>query len=487
MKTTQKTQPTQTVATRRDFLKTSMLTALGLGAASSGLLRLKAVPATPALRSTGDISATRPRPTGNKPVYDLTTQPLAKVRVAIIGLGGRGTSVLNNILNVEFAEVTALCDILPDKVDRALKAAKTKRGFTPRAYSGSDSIWEKLVEQDNIDVVYVDTPWEWHVPMCEKAMLAGKHAFVEVAAALTVDECWRLVDISEKTQRHCPIMENCCYGEEELFVLNLTRNNVFGDLTHAECAYLHNMRANLFWLGKEGAWRREYHKTLDGNLYPTHGLGPVCQYMNIGRGDNMKHLVSMSSREAGLTQYLAEHNPNNGQHAGEKYICGDMNTSLIKTEQGRTIMVQHDVVGSRPYSRINALYGVHATYFDYPPRLALDTPAAYGLTAKDSDDWLNEKDMKKMRDKFTHPLWKQLQTRAKGSGHGGMDFVINYRMLDCLRQGITPDMTVYDAAAWSSILELSVKSVASGSAPQPIPDFTRGAWKTIKPLGIVTA
>jgi hypothetical protein len=320
--------------------------------------------------------------------------------------------------------------------------------------------------------------------MCLGAMEHGKHAFVEVAAALTVDDCWRLVDASERLQRHCVMLENCCYGENELFVLSLARQGVFGQLTHAECAYLHDLRGLLFTYNAEGDWRRGYHTQYNGNLYPTHGLGPVAQYLGVGRGDQFKFLVSMSSPEMSLTHFRAGHNPNGGAQAGETYTCGDMNTSLIKTELGRTIMVQHDVVSPRPYSRINALYGTGAVFFDYPARLSVDHPKEFGLDAGGSEEWLSDKDLKTMRDQFTHPLWKKLEQRAKGGGHGGMDFVMSWRLLDCLRRGVTPDSVVYDAAAWSSIIETSVHSVANGSAPVTIPDFSRGLWKTMQPLGL---
>jgi hypothetical protein len=318
-------------------------------------------------------------------------------------------------------------------------------------------------------------------------MELGKHALVEVAAALTVDDCWKLVDASERRQRHCVLLENCCYGENELFVLNLARQGVFGQLTHAECAYLHDLRSLLFTRDTEGDWRRSYHTKYNGNLYPTHGLGPVAQYLGAGRGDRLKFLVSMSSPERSLTQYREEHQPNGGAQNGEKYICGDMNTSLIKTELGRTILVQHDVVSPRPYSRINALYGTGAVFFDYPARLSINQPKDYGLDAESSEEWLSEKDLGTMREKFGHPLWKRLAERAQGGGHGGMDFVMNWRLLDCLRRGATPDSVVYDAAAWSSIIEASVQSVARGSAPVALPDFTRGLWKTMKPLAIAEA
>jgi hypothetical protein len=270
-------------------------------------------------------------------------------------------------------------------------------------------------------------------------------------------------------------------------VLNLARQGVFGTLTHAECGYIHDLRGVLYELGSEGDWRRDYHERLDGNLYPTHGLGPVAQYLSVGRGDRFRFLVSTSSLEAGLTEHRNETKPNGGRHAGETYICGDMNTSILKTERGRTIMLQHDVVNPRPYSRINALCGTRATFFDYPARLAIDHPAHYGLESRGAHEWLNEKDLAKMRAKFTHPLWRELAARAAGSGHGGMDFVMNYRHLDCIRQGVTPDSDVYDAAAWSCIVELSTRSVATGSAPVNFPDFTRGLWPTMTPLGIAEA
>jgi len=474
---------------RRDFLRTSALGGLGaslaltLGGTASAGDEAKPVTLANGMVIKPDIGTTRPRPNGHKPVHDLTTKPLAKVRVAHIGLS-RGMTHVNDTLNLDFAEVVAVCDLRDDRAKRAADVCEKKSGKRPEVYSGSENIWEKLVDRDDLDVIYVSTPWAWHVPMAVRCMERGKHAFVEVASAVTVDECWKLVDTSERTQRHCVMLENCCYGENELFILNMAREGVFGELTHAECAYIHDLRGLLFALGTEGDWRRDYHWQYDGNLYPTHGLGPVAQYMGIGRGDQFKHLVSMSSPERGLTKWRAEHNPNGGKHAGEKYICGDMNTSIIKTELGRTIMIQHDVISPRPYSRINALSGTEATFFDYPARLALNSPKKYRLEAKGSHSWLNDADLAAMRKLFTHPLWSKLAERAKGGGHGGMDFVMNWRHLDCIRQGITPDSVVYDAASWSSIIELSSLSVATGSMPVTIPDFTRGLWKTMQPLAI---
>jgi hypothetical protein len=480
---------------RRNFLGNSALVGLGasvLGvAANPATGQAAASPADSVKLASGvvlkrDIGATRPRPAGQQPVHQLTTPPLERVRTAFIGCGGRGSSLLGDVLAIDFTEVVAVCDKRPERAEAAAKRVEKARGKRPAVFGGTEQIWEKLCELDGIDVVYVATPWEWHVPMAVRSMERGKHAFVEVSAAVTIDECWQLVDTSERTQRHCLILENCCYGENELFVLNMAREGVFGDLTHAECAYIHDLRGLLFDLNGEGGWRRNFHIQYDGNLYPTHGLGPVAQYLGIGRGDQFKFLVSMSSPEKGLSKWRQDHTPNGGRHADEKYIDGDMNTSLVKTELGRTIMIQHDVISPRPYSRINALSGTGATFFDYPARLAVNAPKTYGLAAGGSHEWLGDADMAAMRAKFTHPLWRKLAERAKNSGHGGMDFVENWRHLDCLRRGLTPDISVYDAAAWSCIIEISSLSVATGSVPVTIPDFTRGLWKTLPPLGIAS-
>ena len=475
---------------RRDFLKTSALTGAGALVASRATAapgaEKRAVKLPSGIVLGPDMGQTRPRPKNQKPVHDLTTTPKERVRVAVIGCH-RGATHAYDAASIEFAELVAVCDWRKERADAVADGVVKRHGVArPQVYGGTQQIWQQMVDRDDIDAVYIATPWEWHVPMALRALERGKHAFVEVSAAVSIDDCWKLVDTSERTRQHCVILENCCYGEEELFVLNMARQGVFGDLVHAECAYIHDLRGELFDLGGEGEWRRAYHRLYNGNLYPTHGLGPVAQYLGIGRGDQFSHLVSLSSLERSLTKTRNERHPNGGKQDNEVYICGDMNTTLIKTALGRSIMVQHDVVSPRPYSRINMLSGTDATFMDYPPRLTVDLPARYGLKSKGSYDWLGDEDMKIMRDKFTHPLWKGLSERAKGGGHGGMDFVMNYRLLDCLRRGATPDSVVYDAAAWSSILQLSSRSVATGSLPVNVPDFTRGLWKTLKPLGIAT-
>jgi hypothetical protein len=298
-------------------------------------------------------------------------------------------------------------------------------------------------------------------------MSNGKHALVEVPAATTIEDCWKLVNTSERTRRHCIMCENCCYGESELMVLNMIRAGLFGELVHGEGGYVHDLRRILNENKSEGLWRRFPHTQKNGNLYPTHGLGPIANYMDIQRGDRFDYLVSMSSRERGLDAWRAANVPKDSPKWKEKYICGDMNVSLIKTANGLTIVLEHDVVNPRPYDRINLISGTKAVFRDYPARIYVDDPKKEEFTSLET-----------YKDAYTHPFWRANGERAKTEGdHGGMDFVMAARLIDAMRRGLVPDMDVYDAASWSAPGPLSIASVAQRSAAQQFPDFTRGLWK----------
>jgi hypothetical protein len=482
---------------RRDFLRLSALAGLGFGLGAAPSAEARPDPALLKHRAAADMGVTRPRPEGNKPVWGLTTQPTEKVRIGVIGLN-RGAAHVAAATAIPFAEVVAVCDILDDRARGQAEVVRRRTGRTPAVYSGDENIWERMVARDDLDVVYVATPWEWHKPMALRAMELGKHAFVEVNCGLTVDECWDLVDASEKYQRHCPILENACYGEEELFVLNLARQGFFGDLKHGECGYIHDQRLTgtgpkgYTFMDKQREWRRNYATLLQGNVYPTHGLGTISQYMGIGRGDAFKFAVSVSSPEFGLSQLRERVKPGRDRSSDQKFICGDLNTSIIKTELGRTIVIQHDNTSPRPYSRGNLLSGSLATFAGYPNRLAVDADNASPLLdpkeKRDSHRWTYEgESLRKFMDANAHPLTRKFGEFAqKVGGHGGMDALMNHRFLDCVRQGITPDLTVYDAAGWSALIDISDRSVRDGSIPIAYPDFTRGGWKTLKPLPLVS-
>jgi hypothetical protein len=409
----------------------------------------------------------------------------ATVRFGLIGCGGRGSGLLRDVLGVPGVEVRAVCDVVPEKVKRA-QAAVVKAGQKePAGYANGDHDFENMVKRGDLDLVYVATPWSWHVPMAVAAMEAGVHAGVEVPSAVTLEECWTLVDTSERTRRHCVILENCCYGWSEMLVLNMARAGVFGELTHGECAYIHDLRSLLFENRGEGLWRRFEHWKRNGNLYPTHGLGPVALYMDVNRGDRFTRLVSMSSPSLGLQAWRDRNLAAEDPKRQETYAAGDMNTSLVQTAKGRTIVLQHDVVSPRPYSRINMLSGTLATFADYPPRIFFDPSSklAPPRPKGEEEEWLPVTQDRKKRapggieDRFEHPLWKELEAKAAGSGHGGMDYVMSWRLAQCMQQGLPPDLDVYDAAAWSAPAALSEKSVAQGSSAVEFPDFTRGGWQ----------
>jgi len=391
-------------------------------------------------------------------------------RLGLIGTGGRGTALLENFLAAD-VQVNALCDIVPDKAKHAQSLVTQAGQKAPELYTDGDHAFENLVARADLDLVVIATPWRWHVPMAVAALRQGKHVATEVPAATTIEECWQLVDTSEKTRRHCVMLENCCYGENETLVLGMVRAGLFGDLLYGEAAYIHDLREELFSNQGEGLWRRTVHTERDGNLYPTHGLGPVANYMGINRGDRFDYLVSMSTPARGLAEYRAAHIPPGDAKWKERYIDGDMNTSLIKTANGLTINLQHDVSNPHPYDRLNTIAGTKGVFKDYPPRIYFD-----GQPGGE-----NYGSIEPYKAQYENPLWKkQGEIARKLGGHGGMDFIECYRLTECMRQGLAPDLDVYDAAAWSAPGPLSRESIAQGSAPVKFPDFTRGKWKERK-------
>ncbi|MEO7456765.1 MAG: Gfo/Idh/MocA family oxidoreductase [Gemmatimonadaceae bacterium] len=444
---------------RRDLLKTAAIAGIGLTLGGA-----QDAQAEPVRLHEPDVVP----PAAGESMMDVKFEARAVPRIAIVGTGLRGRSVLNELLGVGGVKITALCDLVPDKVEKA-KAMMKKAGhdYEPAVYTGGERDFEKLCARDDIDFVYTATPWRWHVPVVLAAMKHGKHAGTEVPAALTIEDCWALVDTSEKTRRHCLIMENCCYGYNELLVLQMVRAGAFGDLKHGGAAYNHDLRSILFETRDEGLWRRAAHTERNGNLYPTHGLGPVAWYMGVHRGDRLDYMVSMSTPEFGLTKWREDHIPKDDPRWKEKYVNGDLNSSLVKTAKGRTIRLEHNVSSPRPYSRINSIEGTKGLFEDYPARIYVE--------GRGKDDvWTGIDDYK---NEFEHPWWKEQGDRARNGGHGGMDFIMAWRLVTCLREGLAPDLNVYDAAAWSAPGPLSEKSVKMGSAPVKFPDFTRGRWR----------
>jgi hypothetical protein len=396
-------------------------------------------------------------------------------RVAMIGLGGRGTSLLGNLLAAD-AQMVALCDIVPEKAEHAAGMVVAAGEKKPELYTKGPHDFENMLARKDIDLVLVATPWNWHAEMALDAMKQGKDVAIEVPGVTTMEDCWKIVRTSEETRKHCMMLENCCYGYNETLILRMVQAGEFGDLLYGEGAYIHDLRDELFSNAGEGLWRRTEHTLRNGNLYPSHGLGPVANYMGIQRGDRFGHMVSMSSPQRGLDKWRKDHLKPGDPRWAEHYITGDMNTSLIKTAKGLTITVKFAVSSPHPYDRINLIAGTKGIFEDYPPRI-------YFEGVNKEDEWGTLDAYKQ----YQHPLWKREGEIAKKTGgHGGMDYIMLYRLLECVRKGLPPDMDVYDAATLSAVAPLSVASVSRGSAPMEFPDFTAGKWEKRSVSAIAT-
>ena len=439
---------------RRDFLKVGAMA--GLGIAAVGHLSAD---------DTGSRDKQRSQPA---PAQLPVAPPMKTVRVGFVGVGGMGSAHVRNYLKIDGVEIKAVCDIVEEKVKRIQEWCKEDGRPIPKGYSRGEHDFLRMCEEEELDLVMTATPWRWHVPICLAAMKNGKHSATEVPAAVTIEECWQLVEAAEKYEKHCVMMENCNYGRSEMLVFNLVRKGLLGEVMHAECGYLHDLRGIKFSPDGEGLWRRDHSWERNGNLYPTHGLGPVAQCMDINRGNQFDYLVSMSSNSRGLQLYAQNNFPPDASQRKETFKLGDVNVSLIKTVQGQTIFLSHDTNLPRPYSRINMVQGTKGLFQGYPDRIHIEGRSP-GHKWEDPTAYFEE---------FDHPLWKNLdRAKAKGAPHGGMDFLEDLRLIYCLRNGLPTDMNVYDAAALSCVSELTEQSVANGSQPVKFPDFTRGRWK----------
>lgn len=400
------------------------------------------------------------------------------VRIGVVGLGQRGSEAVERLSYIDGVEIVALCDKYPDRVTASQKTLEKMKRPKAREFSGEEG-WKALCESPDIDLVYTPTPWHLHTPIAVYAMKNGKHAATEVPAARTLEECWELVETSEKTKKHCMMLENCCYDFFELLTLNMVRNGMFGEVLHVEGAYIHDLSKD--WLFNKNAyadmWRLKENASRNGNLYPTHGLGPVAQCLNINRGDRMDHMVSMSTNDFSLGKMaddLAAKDPFFAPFTGKPYR-GNMNTSLIRTMLGKTMMIQHDVSSPRPYSRIHVVSGTKGSAGKWP------SPERISF----GHSWIKKEELEDLYKKYSPPIVNHIGAIAKDvGGHGGMDFIMDWRLIDCLRNGLALDQDVYDAAAWSSIGPLSERSVSKKSRTVDIPDFTRGAWSSNKPVDL---
>lgn len=459
---------------RRNFLKKTSLSAAGL--ATGAIL--------PACSTTKPVA-----PSGGTYMGDFAAPKMENIRIAIIGVGARGPGHLRSLSKLDGCEIVAVCDLYEDlvkkEVEYCTKVGKGEKHQKIASYYGGEDKWKLMLQEVKPDVVFICTNWKNHAPMAIEAMKKGAHVFIEVPIAVTLEEMWNLVNTSEQTKKHCMMMENVNYSRDELMFLNMCRQGIIGEPLHAEAAYIHELRFQMEEQERgTGSWRTPHYAKRNGNLYPTHGLGPVAQYMNLGRGeDNFNSLVSFSTPAVGRKDYAQKNYAPDHKWNQLDYKGGDLNTSIIKTTLGRTIMIQWDETSPRPYSRHNLVQGTKGTLAGFPTRVALEG-GVLGIT-DNHHRWVQGDQLQALYEKYDHPLYKRLAQKTKDSGHGGMDGLMIYRIVECLRNGLPLDQNVYEGCLWSAVAPLSELSVAQGGAPQQFPDFTRGKWKMTKPLAII--
>ena len=421
------------------------------------------------------------RPVGQESALGLTVPAMDTVRVGFVGVGMRGSSAVERYTYIPGVRINALCDVEADRVENAQKTLED-RGFPKAAgYSGSTEAYKELCERDDIDLVYICTDWKHHVPIALYAMEHGKNVAVEVPAASSLEDIWALVNMSEKTRKHCMMLENCCYDFFEMTALTMAQKGLLGEIIHGEGSYHHNL--DPYWNAYWNNWRLDFNQAVKGDVYPTHGLGPVCQVMNIHRGDRFKTLVAMETKAVNGPKHVEA-------KTGEKcedFQNGDLTMTMITTEKGKTILVEHDVMTPRPYNRMYQIVGSEGYIGKYPVQQVCLRENATEGTSTDFQNLGREivysgDRLRTLMEENRNPiLTPELEALAKEvGGHGGMDFIMDYRLVYCLRNGLPLDMDVYDMAEWCCLTELGKISIENGNAPVEVPDFTRGAWNQIQ-------
>ena len=418
------------------------------------------------------------RPAGQETMLQFAAEPIADVGIGVVGLGDRGSGAVHRLSFVPGSHVAAICDVEPDRAEKNLKVLES-RGMTAKVYTGDEEVYKQLCEDPDVDLVYICTDWVHHVPVALYAMEHGKHVALEVPSAETLQACWDLVNTSERTRKHCMILENCCYDFFELTALTMAQQGVFGDIIHVEGSYHHNL--DPYWDNYWHNWRLDFNQKYRGDLYPTHGFGPVCQALNIHRGDRLTTLVAMDT-DAFNGPKLVE--KRTGKPCTD-FQNGDETMTMIRTAKGKSILIEHDVMTPRPYDRMYQLVGTDGYAAKYPVgQVCLRTEATGEVDYEDLEfEKVYEGDeLEELMAKYRNPiLTPELEALAKEvGGHGGMDFIMDYRLVYCLNNGLPLDMDVYDLAEWCCVTELSRISIENGCVPVEIPDFTRGDWDKIQ-------
>ena len=436
---------------RRDLVKAGAGTALGVSLAPGALL-------------------------GNGP-----GRRMDSLRLGFIGVGGRGSSLLGLALRRNDVEVVAVCDIVPEKAKRAADAVRAAGDQEPRQFTKGEEDYLNLLEMDEVDAVVIATPWLWHTPMALAAMERGKAVGVEVPAATTVQECWDLVNTQERTGTPFMMLENVCYRRDVMAVLRIVREELLGEMMHLHCGYQHDLRAVKFNPGAEfgpgsngeAVWRTDHSIHRNGDLYPTHGIGPVANWLDINRGNRFAYLTSHATKTRGLHEYIVALGGEDHPNADVRFKLGDIVTTIIQTRNGETVMVSHDTNLPRPYSLAFRVQGTRGLWMNDNQSIYIEG------VSPEAHRW---EPFQPYQEKYDHPLWRRFGEEAEGAGHGGMDFFVVNAFVEAVKRGEPTPLDVYDAAAWSVIGPLSEESIALGSHPVAFPDFTRGQWAKRTPI-----
>ena len=457
---------------RRQFIRTVALTGAATSVVATSVDASSVFPTILNKANRGPA-----KPTADKPV-----------RLGFIGVGERGRSHVRQALYRDDVLIPAICDVSPDSIAKTNALIQKAGRKAPEAYTSGKEAFLEMLKRDDLDGVVIATPWEWHVPMAVATMKAGKYAAVEVSATVTLKESWDLVDTSEKTGMPCMILENVCYRRDVLAVLNMVRQGLFGEMTYAHCGYQHDLREVKFNNGKqtygggvefgekaysEARWRTQHSVDRNGDLYPTHGLGPVAHWLNINRGNQFVRLTSMATKSRSLHKYVVDKGGADHPNAKVNFKLGDVVTTMIECANGENIMIIHDTNSPRPYSLGFRAQGTKGIWMDDNDMIYMEGKSPKPHTWEPFAPY---------QEKYDHPLWKRHVQTAENAGHGGIDFFVLRGFIEAVKAKGPVPIDVYDAAAWSAISPLSEQSIAGGSKPVNIPDFTRGKWKKNPPI-----
>ncbi len=435
------------------------------------------------------VVETPERPVGQQHVLGLTAPKLETVRVAFVGLGMRGPGAVNRFAHIPGVKIVALCDYEEGRAE-ACQDYLRKQNLPPAAVYSGETGYQELCKRDDIDLVYVATDWDHHFPVAKCALENGKHTAIEVPSAMNLEECWALVNLSEQTRKHCMILENCCYDFYEMTALNMAQHGVFGEIIRGSGAYIHDLTAfwGAYWTNPNGSdkedlgWRLKYNMENRGDVYATHGLGPVAQAMDIHRGDRFTTLVAMDTKSVHGKSLVEK---KTGKECKD-FRNGDQTTTLMRTENGKVVQIEHNVMNPQPYNRLYSLTGTEGYATKYPQEhFALQGDALKNTEAPQVDNlnahgFISKEQQDALVKKYYHPILKKYGEKGREMGHGGMDYVMDARLVYCLQNGLPLDMDVYDLAEWCCLAELGSLSMDNNCCSVAFPDFTRGHWNDVK-------